>query len=105
MTPLFWVEMMQQVFNTSERFDCQLWKHYDASATFLFQLGLCDAHAASRDLLVARVRRLSELMPGSKLLQASLAVSPETGRPRHKDAVDFEEMVLRSLDCDGRWRW
>jgi hypothetical protein len=105
MTPIFWVELMCQVFGTSEKFACRLWRYYDASPTFLFQIGLYDAHTKNRDLLISRARHLTELMPGASLLAASLILSPENAKARAPDCIRFEEAVLQSLDCDGRWRW
>jgi hypothetical protein len=105
MTPLFWLKLMQEVFGVGERLAAKLWKCLDVTPVLLYQIGLCDTYDVDRHGWVARVRRLSQLLPPDALMAASLAAAPETGRVRQKDARDFEEALLQALDRHGKWRW
>jgi hypothetical protein len=52
-----------------------------------------------------RVRHLGTLLPPRALISISLALHPETGKPRAKEAVQFELAVLDNIDQEGHWRW
>jgi hypothetical protein len=104
-TPLIWIRLMQELFSTTDRYAGKLWQHYSDSPLLLWQLALVDTPGESREAWVIRVRRLTELITPASLVEASLAVSPENGRGRLREAVCFEAQVLRMLDSQGRWRW
>jgi hypothetical protein len=105
MTPLFWVKLMVQAFNTSERFACRLWRYVDASPTMLFQLSLCDTTDVPRQTWLARLVRLSELLSPAMLIEASVRLHPENGRPRPREHITFEAVVLAFTDQHGAWKW
>jgi hypothetical protein len=100
-TPVFWLRVMQEVFFVEER----LWRHLDVSATLLWQIGQCNTLDASPEVLIARIKRLTEVLNPQLLFQASLAVHPETGKPRHKEAIAFEREVLRLTNRKGEFRF
>jgi hypothetical protein len=92
------------MFSTHQKFACRLWRHYDASPILLWQLGLCDVREKNYAAWVARVQHLSRLLTPATLLAASLAVSPENGKTRLREATVFEERVLQILDHSGQWK-
>jgi hypothetical protein len=96
---------MKKMFGMSERFAGQLWRHYDASPTVLWQLGLCAHVPESLEAWTARVRHLNGLMTPTSLLEASQRLSPEKGHARDRQAILFEQHVLEQLDSAGNWRW
>jgi hypothetical protein len=104
-TPLIWIRVMEELFATSHPFACKLWRHYRDSPMLLWQLGLVSDPAESLDAWVLRIKRLLELISPASLLAASLAVAPETGRPRGHEVIRFEEAILQRIDVTGSWRW
>jgi hypothetical protein len=103
--PAFWMLYMKKMFGMSERFAGQLWRHFDASPTVLWQLGLCAHVPESLEAWTARVRHLNGLMTPTSLLEASQRLSPENGRRRDTEVLIFEARVLQQLDHQGNWRW
>jgi hypothetical protein len=103
--PPFWTLMMTRLYGTSDRFACQLWRHYEASPTLRWQLGLCEYVPESVEAWMSRVRHLSELITPGSLLAAAARLSPETGRRRDTEVLVFEARVLQQLDHQGNWRW
>jgi hypothetical protein len=102
--PRFWVLLMAELFGTSQKLACRLWRQLDVSAALLYQIGICDSSDAARPAWVNRVRHLSRLLPPAALLEASAKVAPE-GQVRPREVTDFEETVLGLLDNQGQWRW
>jgi hypothetical protein len=102
--PYGWLQLMQDVFDAPRGYSTRLWQHYTPSATFLYQLQLCDASAPSRQALEQRIRHLINLVCPHDLMVASLTASPE-GKRRWREAVRFEEMVLLNLNHEGKWKW
>ena len=103
--PAFWMLYCTRLFNTSTAFAGRLWRHFDASATVLWQLGLCEDVPQNPDIWVERLKHLNGLISAPLLLQASEKLSPATGQRRDPEAVAFDERVLRLLDHTGQWRW
>jgi hypothetical protein len=103
--PPFWTLYCTRLFGTSDRFACQLWRHYDATPTTAWQLDLCSSVPDSPDVWVHRIKHLNELVSPTSLLQASEKLSPATGQRRDPEAVAFDERVLQLIDHTGRWRW
>jgi hypothetical protein len=105
MTPLVWISLLQQSFGVQKPFACKLWRCIDATPTMLYQLGLLDMDAASREVSISRLRHLGELLLPSTLVEASARVYPEDGRRRNPEALAFEEAVLQATDKHGAWIW
>ena len=103
LVPTFWLRWCATMFGVQRRFACRLWGALDVSAALLYQIGICDPSEAPRDVWQARMRHFRDLLAPSALLEASLKVAPETGKPRCADAVKFEEGVLFMLDARGHW--
>jgi hypothetical protein len=103
--PLFWLRWLKGLFFVEdEKFACKLWSELDATPTLLFQISICDHSEASIELWRARMRHLRGILHPQALLDASLRVAPETGRPRMPSAIHFEDELLSLLDRDGGWR-
>jgi hypothetical protein len=91
------------MFEADAKFACTLWAVMDVSPVLLYQLSLVDHTDAPRDVWRVRMRHLYHLLPPATLLEASLRVSPENGKPRLSAAVRFEEAVLQWLNKRGQW--
>ena len=105
-TPTFWILLCTRFLGTSQGFAHRLWKRYPVSRTLMWQLGLFEhSPASSPDTWTSRAKHLGELLPPAWLLQTSLRMEPETGRPRAREHIAFEEAVLQALDRDGQWKW
>jgi hypothetical protein len=88
----------------SARLCADIWRHYPKSQTLLFQLGHCAAPASSQAEIVARIRRLSELLDPATLTRTIEKVVPR-GKPRPPAICELEERILYAMTPDGHWRW
>ena len=105
MTPALWIIAMRKIFGCTDRLSHDLWRVYPVTSTLLFQLARCgDLDVNDEAIIVARFERLSELVTPSALIESSLQIAPETGKPRSRQHVAFEEKVMRKTDACGRWK-
>jgi hypothetical protein len=103
--PPFWHIMLEQLFDVhSARLRTELWRHYPASMSLRWQLGLCSEPAASPAMAMERVRRLSQLLEPALLLRAAERIA-HPGHPRPRELRDFENRVLRLVNAEGKWIW
>jgi hypothetical protein len=103
-TPLFFIALIERFFQMPRKFAVKLWPCVEATSMLLWQMSLCDSMPADTAVWLSRVKRLSEVLTPTMLLQASLRLSPE-GKRRDAQCVQFEEAVLQALDRSGNWKW
>ena len=103
--PRFWLLFVPRLFGCSPKFAAKLWLHFPASQALIWQLDLCRDVPEDPQRWLDRLRHLGALLPPQDLLGISVALHPETGRPRPREAVQFESSVLDNLDQEGRWVW
>jgi hypothetical protein len=103
--PTFWISLCTRVFGTTEKYACRLWQHYPASPLLLWQLSRCTERPDDPIRWFEHVKRLGELLSPGDLIRLSLTLHPETGRPRAREAVQFELGVLNNLNAHGDWVW
>jgi len=99
------MRLMTEMFGTSATLASKLWKAFDVSALLFFQISQCDRPGnVPHEVLMGRFDSLCQLVTPAALLEASLLVSPETGRPRSRESIRFEQAVLLRTDACGRWK-
>jgi hypothetical protein len=103
--PSFWTFMLGSLFRVQNpKLAARIWAHYPASQTLWWQLQICSEGAARPEDMVARLRRLAELLEPRLMIDAAeKLVRKNNIRP--KDYVSFEENVLKFVDNHGHWRW
>jgi hypothetical protein len=105
LAPYFWVFMLRHLFGVrSQRLATQIWRHYPASQTLRWQLQICDEPARTDLDIVARIKRLGDLLSPALMLRAAEALV-EPGKVRPRELTQFQERVLAITDKSGQWRW
>jgi hypothetical protein len=111
-TPDGWTTLMAPFLGVTPKLAAELWAAYALSChsqvpTLLFELGRIADVIAGQDRhepLQGRLVHYVALLAPKDMLAATLALSPETGRPRRKEIVTLEGVILGNIDKTGAWK-
>src|SRR6266446_320512 len=98
--PKFWALFCENFLCIERRLGIELWRAMYPSAELLFQLAKIEDSGRSP----TEIRRFAQLLPPAELLKACERLSPsKRGKPRRREVVELEEMILQRTGADGQW--